>query len=166
MQPTRSTDRTATLIDHALTNSSHKIRHTFHVKNIYQSGFKANLWFVSGTTKRFCFNRNGYGNACCHDFERPSEGIWHTEQQNSSGKDKEQWFQNNSSKYNCRGLTKFKSQKLGYQFNQNYCIAISIQKISSIHKLFLKIQLILGSHELKRHGYFWPHPFKNHWINF
>ena len=34
---------------------------------------------------------------------------------------------------------------------KNYCITVSMQKISSIHKL---IQLILGSHELNDHTYF------------
>ena len=34
---------------------------------------------------------------------------------------------------------------------KNYCITVSMQKISSIHKL---IQLILGSHELNDHAYF------------
>ena len=33
-------------------------------------------------------------------------------------------------------------------------MTISIQKISSIHKLILTIQQILGSHELKGHGHF------------
>ena len=46
---------------------------------------------------------------------------------------------------------------------KNYCITVSMQKISSIHKL---IQLILGSHELNNHTYFWPGPLKNHWNNF
>ena len=32
---------------------------------------------------------------------------------------------------------------------KNYCITISIQKFSSIHKFILKMQQILGSHELK-----------------
>ena len=33
----------------------------------------------------------------------------------------------------------------------NYCTTSSIQKISSIHTFILKIQHILGSHELKDH---------------
>ena len=37
---------------------------------------------------------------------------------------------------------------------QHYCIIISIQKISSIHKFIFKIQQSLGSHELKAHGHF------------
>ena len=41
---------------------------------------------------------------------------------------------------------------------KNYCITVSIQKISSIHKLILKIQQILGSHELHGHAHFSPCP--------
>ena len=41
---------------------------------------------------------------------------------------------------------------------KNYCITINMQKISSIHKLILKIQQILGSHELNGHAHFLPHP--------
>ena len=44
-----------------------------------------------------------------------------------------------------------------------YCITVSMQKISSIHKL---IQQILGSHELNDHTHFWPGPPKNHLNNF
>ena len=36
---------------------------------------------------------------------------------------------------------------------KNYCITISLQKISSIHQCNLEIQQILGSHELKGHAY-------------
>ena len=36
---------------------------------------------------------------------------------------------------------------------KNYCITISMPKIISIHKFNLKIQEILGSHELKCHAY-------------
>ena len=46
---------------------------------------------------------------------------------------------------------------------KNYCITVSIQKVSSIHKL---TQQILGSHELNGHTQFWPHPPKNNWNNF
>ena len=48
---------------------------------------------------------------------------------------------------------------------KNYCITVSIQKISSIHKF---IQQILGSHEPNDHTHFWPRPLpqKNHWNNF
>ena len=43
----------------------------------------------------------------------------------------------------------FKNQREEYPSNQNYCITISIQKISVIHKFILKIQQSLESHELK-----------------
>ena len=46
---------------------------------------------------------------------------------------------------------------------KNYCITISMQKISSIHKL---IQQIIGSHELHDHAHFLPSPSKSHWNNF
>ena len=36
---------------------------------------------------------------------------------------------------------------------KNYCITVSMQKISSIHKL-MNIQQILGSHELNYHAHF------------
>ena len=49
---------------------------------------------------------------------------------------------------------------------KNYCITVSMQKISSIHKLILKIQQILGSHELNDHAHFWLQPPQNHWNNF
>ena len=35
---------------------------------------------------------------------------------------------------------------------KNYCMTVSMQKISSIHKLILKIQQILGPHELNDHA--------------
>ena len=38
--------------------------------------------------------------------------------------------------------------------SKNYCITVSMQKISSIHKLILKIQQILWSHELNGHVHF------------
>ena len=47
---------------------------------------------------------------------------------------------------------KFKEKDIS--LNKNYCITISIQKISSIDIFILKIQQILGSHELKGHGHF------------
>ena len=46
---------------------------------------------------------------------------------------------------------------------KNYCITVSTQKISSIHKLILQI---LGSYQLNEHAHFWPGPPKNHWKNF
>ena len=46
------------------------------------------------------------------------------------------------------------------------CIINSMQKISSIHKFTLEIQLILDLRKLKGHTHFWSHPSKNHWRNF
>ena len=37
---------------------------------------------------------------------------------------------------------------------KNYCLTVSMQRISSIHTLILKIQHILGSHELNDHAIF------------
>ena len=63
-----------------------------------------------------------------------------------------------------RGLTsttkvdwhlKIKDIEYDVGLTKNYCIIVSIQKISSIHTLILKIQQILGSHELNK----WPHLF-------
>ena len=42
---------------------------------------------------------------------------------------------------------------------KSYYITVSVQKISSIHKL---IKQILESHELNGHTQFCPHPPKNH----
>ena len=53
----------------------------------------------------------------------------------------------NNKKYNCGGSPAFKS------LTKNW-ITISILKISSIHKFILKMQQILGSHELTGHGHF------------
>ena len=73
---------------------------------------------------------------------------------------------------NARGLTsttavdwhlKVKNKKCNVGLMKNYCITVSMQKISSIHKL---IQQILGSHELNDYTHFWPSPPKNHWNNF
>ena len=63
-------------------------------------------------------------------------------------------LQKKPKKYNCSRPPAFKSQREGYQSNQNYCITISIKKISSIHKFILKVQQILGFHELKSNGHF------------
>ena len=74
-----------------------------------------------------------------------------------------------SSSY-CQGLTgttavgwHIKDKKCDINLTKNYCITISIQKISSIYKL---IHQILGSHELNDQARFWPGPPKNHWNNF
>ena len=58
---------------------------------------------------------------------------------------------------------KAKSEKCNVGLTKNYCIKVSMQKISSVHKLILQI---LGSHELNDHVHFWPGPPKNHWNNF
>ena len=71
-----------------------------------------------------------------------------------------------------RGLTsktavnwhlKVKDIEYNVGLTKNYCITVSMQKISSIHKLILQI---LGSQELNDHAHFWPGPPKNHWNNF
>ena len=71
-----------------------------------------------------------------------------------------------------RGLTsttavdwhlKVKNKKCDVSLIKNYCITVSMQKITSIHKL---IQQILGCYELNDHAHFWPGPLKNHWNNF
>ena len=75
-----------------------------------------------------------------------------------------------------RGLTsttavdwhlKVKDIKYNVGLTNNYCITVSMQKkISSIHKLILKIRQILWSHELNGHSHFWSFPPKNYWNNF
>ena len=65
------------------------------------------------------------------------------------------WPPQGSNKYNC-SKTPFKSQrcKCNIGLTKNYCISVSMQKISSIHMFILMIQLILESRELNK----WPHP--------
>ena len=46
---------------------------------------------------------------------------------------------------------KVKNREYNVGLINNYCITVSMQKISSIHKL---IQQILGSHELNDHAHF------------
>ena len=46
---------------------------------------------------------------------------------------------------------KVKYREYNVGLTQNFCITVSMQKISSIHKL---IQQILGSHELNDHSHF------------
>ena len=58
---------------------------------------------------------------------------------------------------------KVKNIEYNVGLTNNYCITVSMQKVSSIHKL---IQQILGSHELNDYTHFWPGPPKNHWNNF
>ena len=57
-----------------------------------------------------------------------------------------------------RGLTSktavnwhLKVKDINVVLTKNYCITVSMQKISSIHKL---IQQVLGSHELNGHAQF------------
>ena len=54
---------------------------------------------------------------------------------------------------------KVKDKKCDVGLTKNYYITVSMQKISSIHKL---IQQILGSHELNEHARFEPGPPKNY----
>ena len=51
-------------------------------------------WFMSRSTNGFCFDRHEEGNAYSHDFDRPPEGVWHTEQQNCPLKNGMSWLQN------------------------------------------------------------------------
>ena len=46
---------------------------------------------------------------------------------------------------------KVKNIEYNVGLTNNYCITVSMQKVSSIHKL---IQQILGSHELNDHAHF------------
>ena len=54
---------------------------------------------------------------------------------------------------------KVKDIEYNVGLTKNYCITVSMQKISSIHKL---IQQILGSHVIDGHTQFSPHPPINH----
>ena len=58
---------------------------------------------------------------------------------------------------------KVKDIEYNVGLTKSYWITVSMQKISSIHKL---IQQILGSHEPYGHSQFWPHPPKNYWNYF
>ena len=49
---------------------------------------------------------------------------------------------------------------------KKYSILSACKKISSTHKLTLKLQQIFRSRELKGHAHFWLCPPKNHWSNF
>ena len=66
-------------------------------------------------------------------------------------------------RYNCSRVA-FKRQR--YKVQLKLLHHSRHAKTSSIHKLILKIQHILGSHELNDHAHFWPHSCKNHWNNF
>ena len=58
---------------------------------------------------------------------------------------------------------KVKDIEYNVGLTKNYCITVSTQKMSSIHKL---IEQILGSHELNYHAHFWPGQPKNPWNKF
>ena len=58
---------------------------------------------------------------------------------------------------------KVKDMEYNIGLTKNYCIAVSMHKTSSIHKL---IQQSLGSHELNYHAHFRPDTPKNHKISF
>ena len=58
---------------------------------------------------------------------------------------------------------KVKNIEYNVGLTNNYCITVSMQKVSSIHKI---IQEILGSHELNDYTHFWPGLPKKHWNNF
>ena len=57
---------------------------------------------------------------------------------------------------------KVKNIEYNVGLTNNYCITVSMKKVSSIHKY---IQ-ILGSHELNDYTQFWTGPPKKHWNNF
>ena len=72
-------------------------------------------------------------------------------------------------KFNCTTAMDFQHLKVKEKdicLTKNYCTTIGIQKINSFHKFIFKIQQILGSHELKGHGHFWPCQSTKHWTNF
>ena len=52
---------------------------------------------------------------------------------------------------------KVKDIEYNVGLTKNYCITVSMKKLISIHKLILKMQQILGSHELNDHA-----PFSDH----
>ena len=56
---------------------------------------------------------------------------------------------------------KVEDKEYNVGLTKNYCITVSMQKISLIHNLILSIQQILGSHELNSHNCFLPHTLKN-----
>ena len=68
-----------------------------------------------------------------------------------------------ASKTAINGHLKVKNSEYNVDLSNNYWITVSMQKVSSIHKL---IQQILGSHELNDYTHFWPDPPKNYWNNF
>ena len=58
---------------------------------------------------------------------------------------------------------KVKNIEYNVGLTNNYCITVSMKKVSSIHKF---IQEILGSHELNNYTQLRPGPPKKHWNNF
>ena len=56
-------------------------------------------------------------------------------------------------KYNCSGTPAFKSQSVGYLYNQKILHYYQHSKYQ-LNSFNLKIQKILGSHGLKRHDHF------------
>ena len=54
---------------------------------------------------------------------------------------------------NCGGPQHLKVKE-DISLTKNYCITISIQKITFIHKFILKMQQMLGSHELTGYEHF------------
>ena len=58
---------------------------------------------------------------------------------------------------------KVKNIEYNVGLTDNYCITVSMKKVSSIHKF---TQEILGSHEINDYTQFWPGPPKKHWSNF
>ena len=54
---------------------------------------------------------------------------------------------------------KVKNIEYNVGLTNNYCITVSMKKVSSIHKF---IQEILGSHELNNYTQLWPDPPKKH----
>ena len=58
---------------------------------------------------------------------------------------------------------KVKNIEYNVGLTNNYCITVSMQKVSWIHKL---THQILWPHELNDYAYFWLSPPKNHWSNF
>ena len=49
---------------------------------------------------------------------------------------------------------KIKDIEYDVGLTKNHCITVSMQKISSVHNLILKVRQILGSHELNGHTHF------------
>ena len=61
---------------------------------------------------------------------------------------------------------KVKNIEYNVGLTNNYCITVSMQKVSSIREEIKLIQEILECHELNDYTHFWPGPPKKHWNNF